>query len=146
MNNLIFFLNWILNWMVFYRYSMFEWIIKIYRPGLSTTAAQASWILLSHFVSIVDQNLFSTQHSCLYFCFPPILLKIIVDFCFIQSSAANRICEPHCQPWRFLVVAACHCPDLLQSLLHYFDMNQRESGNPPRFILFKGLDTSLEYE
>ena len=34
MNNLILFLNWILNWMVFYRYSMFEWIIKIYRPGL----------------------------------------------------------------------------------------------------------------
>ena len=27
-------MNWILNWMVFYRYSMFEWIIKIYRPGL----------------------------------------------------------------------------------------------------------------
>ena len=34
MNNLILFLNWILNWMVFDRYSMFEWIIKIYRPGL----------------------------------------------------------------------------------------------------------------
>ena len=35
MNNLILFLNWILNWMVFYRYSMFEWIIKIYRPWLA---------------------------------------------------------------------------------------------------------------
>ena len=34
MNNLILFLNWILNWMVFYRYSMFEWIIKIYRSWL----------------------------------------------------------------------------------------------------------------
>ena len=31
------FLNWILNWMVFDRYSMFEWIIKIYRPGLPNT-------------------------------------------------------------------------------------------------------------
>ena len=35
MNILILFLNWILNWMVFHRYSMFEWIIKIYRPGLA---------------------------------------------------------------------------------------------------------------
>ena len=38
MNNLILFLNWILNWMGFYRYSMFEWIIEIYRPCLITTS------------------------------------------------------------------------------------------------------------
>ena len=30
-------MNLILNWIVFYRYSMFEWIIKIYRPGLPLT-------------------------------------------------------------------------------------------------------------
>ena len=34
MNIFGFILNWILNWMVFKRYSMFEWIIEIYRPPL----------------------------------------------------------------------------------------------------------------
>ena len=47
MNNLIFFLNWILNWMVFYRYSMFEWIIKIYRPGYLLSICQESEASLS---------------------------------------------------------------------------------------------------
>ena len=37
MNNLILFLNWILNWMVFERYSMFEWIIKNLSPELGSS-------------------------------------------------------------------------------------------------------------
>ena len=41
MNNLILFFNLILNWMVFYRYSMFKWIIKIYRPGLPATGKRS---------------------------------------------------------------------------------------------------------
>jgi len=38
MNIFGFILNWILNWMVFKRYSMFEWIIEIYRPPLISSA------------------------------------------------------------------------------------------------------------
>jgi len=56
MNNHILCSNWIFNWMVFYRDSMFEWIIKIYRPGLQ--ANHRRYIILdqcSHLLANQDK-------------------------------------------------------------------------------------------
>ena len=73
-----FILNLILTWIIFKRYSMVEWIIKIYRPGLDwVVGGLASWYKIPIFAI-----------------FPPLMLPLARYFTLLFLCSNKHVCVP----------------------------------------------------